>query len=56
MPGGAVNLKTILGWAAVATVVWFIIEQPAGSAHIVHNVGTFLTSAAHGLSGFLARI
>ena len=50
------SLKTILGWAAVEFVVWFIIEQPTAAAHIVHNIGTFLTSAAHGLSNFFASI
>ena len=50
------NLKTILGWAAVAFIVWFIIEQPAAAARIVHNIGAFLTSAARGLSSFFASI
>jgi len=54
--GGDVNLKTVLGWAAVAFLVWFVIEQPAAAAHIVHNIGTFLTSAAHGLSSFFTSI
>ncbi len=50
------SLKTILGWLAVAFVVWFVIEQPDAAAHIVHNIGTFLTTAAHGLSNFFASI
>ena len=54
--GGDVNVKTIAGWAALAFLVWFIIEQPTAAAHIVHNIGTFLTSAAHGLSSFFASI
>lgn len=29
---------------------------PAGAAHVIHNIGTFLTSAAHGLSNFFAGI
>lgn len=52
----SVNLKSILGWLALAFVVWWIIEQPSGAAHVVHNIGTFLTSAAHGLSNFFASI
>ena len=54
--GGDVNLRTILGWAAVAFLVWFVIVQPTAAAHIVHNIGTFLTTAAHGLSSFFASI
>ena len=50
------NLKTIAGWAAVAFLVWFVIEQPTAAAHIVNNIGTFLTTAAHGLSNFFASI
>jgi len=51
-----VDIKTVLGWLALAFVVWWVIEQPAAAAHVVHNIGTFLTSAAHGLSNFFASI
>jgi fructose-specific phosphotransferase system IIC component len=54
--GVDVNIKTVLGWLAIAFVVWWIIEQPAAAAHFVHNVTTFLTSMAHGLSNFFASI
>ena len=50
------NLKTILGWATVAFVVWFVIEQPTAAAHIVHNIGTFLSNAARGLANFFASL
>ena len=50
------NAKTVAGWAAVAFVVWWVIEQPAGAAHLVHNIGTYLSTAASGLSDFAARI
>lgn len=48
------SLKTILGWLAVAAIVWWIIEQPDGASHIVHNIGTFLTTMASGLPHFFA--
>jgi len=54
--GVDVNLKTVLGWLALAFVVWWIIEQPSAAAHVVHNIGVFLTSAAHGLSSFFSSI
>ncbi len=50
------TLKTILGWLAVAFIVWWVIEQPTGAAHIVHNNGTFLTTVSAGLSHFFASI
>ena len=49
------NLKTIAGWAALAFIVWWILEEPAAAAHVVHNIGNFLSSAAHGISTSLHR-
>jgi hypothetical protein len=40
------NLKQALGWLAVAFVVWWIIEDPTGAAHVIHNIGTFLSSVS----------
>jgi hypothetical protein len=54
--GVDVNIKTVLGYLAIAFVVWWIIEQPSAAAHVVHNIGVFLTSAAHGLSNFFSSI
>ena len=50
------NAKTIAGWAAVAFVIWWVIEQPTAAAHLVHNIGTFLSTAAAGLSSFVSSI
>ena len=50
------NLKTIAGWAAVAFIVWWVIQQPTSAAHLVHNIGTFLSTAATGLSHFVSSI
>lgn len=50
------SLKTVLGWLAVAFIVWWIIEEPAAAAHVVHNIGTFLTTVASGLSSFFSSI
>jgi len=54
--GGDVDLKTVLGWAAVAFIVWWILVEPAAAAHVVHNIGAFLSSAAHGISTFITSI
>jgi hypothetical protein len=51
-----VKLGTILKWLAVAFVVWWVIQEPTAAAHLVHNIGTFLTNAAHGLSDFFTSI
>ncbi len=50
------KLKTILTYAAVAVVVWWVIQQPEAAAHLVHNIGSLLTTAATGLSHFVASI
>jgi len=51
-----VNLKTILTWALVAFLIWWVIQQPTQAAHLVHNIGSFLTEAASGLSHFVSSI
>jgi hypothetical protein len=51
-----VNLKTVLTWAGVAFVLWWIIQQPTAAAHLVHNFGSFLSTAAGGLSHFVSSI
>lgn len=50
------NAKTIAVWLALAVVVWWIIESPAGASHVVHSVGRFLESAASGITQFFASI
>ena len=50
------NLKTVIGWVALAFVIWWIMVEPAAAAHVVHNIGAFLSSAAHGLSTFVSSL
>ena len=50
------NLKTVLGWLALAFVLWWIIVEPASAAHVVHNIGAFLATAAHGIATFFASL
>jgi hypothetical protein len=51
-----VNLRQIITYAAIAFVVWWVIQEPTNAAHLVHNIGTLLSSAATGLSHFVASI
>lgn len=50
------SLKTILGYLGVAFVIWWVVEAPDSAAHLVHNIGTFLSTAAGGLSNFVSSI
>jgi len=51
-----VKLGTVLQWLVIAFIVWWVIQEPGNAAHLVHNIGSFLTTAAHGLSNFVASI
>jgi hypothetical protein len=51
-----VKLGTILKWAAIVFVVWWIVQEPTNAAHLVHNIGTLLSRAGTGLSHFVASI
>lgn len=50
------RLKTITGWALLALVIWWVIEDPVGAAQVVHNAGTFLSNVASGISNFFDSI
>lgn len=50
------NLKTILTYAAIAFVIWWVVQQPANAAHLVHDIAGFLTNLAKGLSNFVSSI
>lgn len=50
------KLGTVLQWLVIAFIVWWVIQEPGNAAHLVHNIGSFLTTAAHGLSNFVSSI
>ena len=50
------SLKAVLTWAGVAFLIWWVIEQPTSAAHLVHNIGDLLSTAASGLSNFVAKV
>jgi hypothetical protein len=51
-----VKLGQIAKWAALAFILWWVIKAPDSAAHLVHNIGNFLTGAAQGLSNFFTSI
>jgi hypothetical protein len=51
-----VNAKTILGWLALAFVVWWVMANHTEAAHAVSNIGQFLTMTAHDISNFFVSI
>ena len=50
------RLNNILKWALIAFAVWWIVQRPTDAAHVVHNIGTLLSSAENGLSHFVSNI
>ena len=50
------KLKTILGYAAVAFILFFVIKDPTGAAHVINNIGNFLSSIARGFSAFFTSL
>jgi hypothetical protein len=51
-----VKLQDVLKWLIVAFIVWWVVQEPTNAAHLVHNIGTLLSSAANGLSHFVSSI
>jgi hypothetical protein len=51
-----VSLKQILTYAAIAFAIWWVIQQPTNAAHLIHNIASLLTTAARGMSNFVASI
>lgn len=50
------KLKTMLGWLAVALLLFFAIKNPAGAASVVHHIGGFLSSIARGFRVLLEML
>jgi hypothetical protein len=51
-----VNVKKLAQYAAIAFVVWWVVQEPASAAHLVHNIGNFLSTTASGISHFVTSI
>jgi hypothetical protein len=52
----ALKPKQIAGYAAIAFILFFVIKDPSGAAHIIQNIGNFLSSVARGFSSFLDNL
>jgi hypothetical protein len=48
--------KTILGYAAIAFLLFFVIKDPAGAAHVINKIGKILSSMARGFSAFFTSL
>ena len=46
------NVKKILGWAAVIFLVWYLVTNPTGAAQAVQGLLGLLKSAGNSLATF----
>jgi hypothetical protein len=51
-----VKPKQLLTYLAIAFVIWWIVKEPTNAGHVVHNIGTLLTTAANGISSFFSSL
>ena len=50
------NLKQILGWAAVAFLAFYLLTQPAAAGHVVHGIIDSLRAAGNSVATFFNSI
>jgi hypothetical protein len=48
--------KTILNYAIIAFLLFYVIKDPTGAAHIINNLGNFLSSLARGFAAFFTSL
>lgn len=46
------NMKKVLGWAAVIFIVFYLVTDPTGAAHAVTNLLGLLKTAGSSLATF----
>jgi hypothetical protein len=47
-------VKKPVRYGLVALAIWWVIEDPASAAHVVHQLGTALTHAARSLTALIS--
>ena len=50
------KLRQVITYAIIAFVIWWVVQQPANAAHLIHNIAGLLTTAAKGMSNFVTSI
>jgi ABC-type uncharacterized transport system permease subunit len=49
-------MKKVIGWLAIAFVLFYVIRFPENSAAFVHSVGNALGNAASSLATFIGSL
>lgn len=50
------NLKKIVGFVAIALVIFFIVTQPTAAAAFLSSIGTMLYNAAQSVTNFFVTL
>jgi hypothetical protein len=50
------SLRQIIGYAIVSLLLFFVIKDPGGAAHVVNDIGAYLSSIAHGFTSFTGSL
>jgi type IV secretory pathway VirB2 component (pilin) len=51
-----VNVRKIVGFLALALLIFFVITQPGSAANSLQGIGNFLQNAANSLVTFFSAI
>jgi hypothetical protein len=49
-------MRQVLTYLIIAFLIWWIVQQPANAGHLFKNIAGLLTTAATGMSHFIASI
>jgi hypothetical protein len=49
-------LKKVLGWLALAFLIWYIATQPAEAASVMRSIGNGLRNIAVGFGSFVSGL
>lgn len=50
------NVRKIVGFLAIALLIFFVITQPSSAANSLQGIGNFLQNAANSLVTFFSQI
>jgi hypothetical protein len=54
--GEVIGVKTVLKWAAVVFVIYYVVTAPEGAAHVVGVAVDWVKSAGSSLGTFLSNL
>jgi len=50
------NAKKVITWAVVIFLAYYLVTQPTGAGHVMHNLLNGLKSAGNSLATFISSL